>query len=143
MDIPFYSKLIMYVDIGLMGILCIILLFWQINVLRGKSIRNADGSVDDWHEQKLYYGLSLSDIIFAIPFSIFGIVLIYTGYKLGYYITGMASFWFVWINTVTTVTSLRFEKPRITISWIIVFPLGALLGLIYLVWSLVYFHEIF
>ncbi|MFC1990342.1 hypothetical protein ACFLVW_07330 [Chloroflexota bacterium] len=112
-------------------------------VLRGKSMKNPDGSVDDWHEQKIIYGIALADITIAIPVTFIGIALIFVGWRIGYYLTGLACFWFLWANVMTTATSLRFEKPKITLMWFIVFPLGAILGLSYIIWSLIYFQEIF
>ena len=112
-------------------------------VLRGKSMKNPDGSVDDWHEQKLFYGIALADITIAIPVTFIGIVLIFVGWRIGYYLTGLASFWFLWANIMTTATSLRFEKPKITFNWFIVFPFGALVALAYIVWTLVHFDTIF
>jgi len=143
MQIPLAGKVILYADIVLTGIICLILWYWQWNVLRGKAMPNPDGSVDDWRDQKLCYGIALADIFLAVPAALTGIVLIFTGQPLGYYLTGLTSFWFLWINTATTATSLRFEKPRITLEWIIVFPFGAVLGLVYIIWSLIYFEVIF
>jgi len=72
-----------------------------------------------------------------------GIALIFMGWRIGYYLIGLASFWFLWTNVMTTATSLRFEKPQISLNWFIVFPFGALLALVYIVWSLICFQEIF
>ena len=143
MEIPLTSKIILYIIIILFGLICIPLLGWQIMVLRGKSMKNPDGSTDDWHEQKLCYGIALADIAIAIPVTLIGIVLIFAGWRIGYYLTGLASFWFLWANVMTTATSLRFENPKFTFSWFIVFPFGALLALAYIVWSLVHFDAIF
>ncbi len=44
---------------------------------------------------------------------------------------------------MATATSLKFEKPKITLMWFIVFPLGSIIGLVYIVWSMIYFREIF
>jgi hypothetical protein len=112
-------------------------------VLRGKSMKNPDGSVDDWHEQKLCYGIALADITVAIPVTFIGIVLIFLGARIGYYLTGLASFWFLWANVMATATSLRFERPKITLMWFIVFPFGAIVALAYIVWTLVHFDAIF
>jgi len=112
-------------------------------VLRGKSMDNPDGTVDDWHEQKLFYGIAVADLTIAIPVTFIGIVLIFIGWRVGYYLTGLASFWFLWANVMATATSLRFEKPKITFSWFIVFPFGALVALAYIVWTLVHFETIF
>ena len=143
MEIPLISQIVLYIIVALFGLLAIIVLGWQIMVLRGKSMNNPDGTADDWHDQKLFYGVALADITIAVPVTLIGIVLIFTGTRIGYYITGLASFWFLWANVMTTATSLRFEKPKITLMWFIVFPLGAILGLAYIIWSLIYFQEIF
>ena len=143
MEIPLIGQVILYIIIVLFGLLAIIVFGWQIMVLRGKSMKNADGSVDDWHEQKLFYGIALADITIAVPLTLVGIVLIFIGLRIGYYLTGLASFWFLWANIMTTATSLRFEKPNISFSWFIVFPFGAIVALAYIIWSLIYFQEIF
>lgn len=126
-----------------MALLCLALLVWQIQVLRGRSMKNPDGSVDDWHEQKLCYGIAVADIFIAIPVTLIGIVMIFLGRAMGYYLTGLASFWFLWANTMATVTSLRFHKPKMTLNWFIVFPFGLIAALIYILWSILYFNEIF
>jgi len=143
MEIPLFSKVVLYIIIVLFGLLCVFIFGWQIMVLRGKSMKNPDGTVDDWHEQKLFYGIALADISIAIPVTFIGIVLIFVGWRIGYYLTGLASFWFLWANIMTTATSLRFEKPKITFNWFIVFPFGALVALAYIVWTLVHFDTIF
>ena len=143
MDIPLIGQVILYIIIVLFGLLAIIVFGWQIMVLRGKSMKNADGSVDDWHEQKLFYGIALADITIAIPVTFIGIALIFAGWRIGYYLTGLASFWFLWTNIMGTATSLRFEKPKISLNWFIVFPFGAIVALAYIIWSLIYFQEIF
>jgi len=56
---------------------------------------------------------------------------------------GMVSFWFAWANLMTTITSLRFEQPKITLQWLIVFPLGSVIGLAFIVWTLFNFKLIF
>jgi len=143
MDIPLIGQAILYIIIVLFGLLAIIVFGWQIMVLRGKSVKNADGTADDWHKQKLFYGIALADVTVAIPVTLIGIILIFMGWRIGYYLTGLASFWFLWANIMTTATSLRFEKPKISFNWFIVFPFGAILALAYIIWSLLYFQEIF
>jgi hypothetical protein len=143
MEIPLISKIILYIIIILFGLLSIIVFGWQIMVLRGKSMKNPDGTVDDWHDQKLCYGIALADVTVAVPVTLIGIVLIFVGWRIGYYVTGLVSFWFLWTNVMTTATSLRFEKPKISLNWFIVFPFGALVALAYIIWSLTYFQEIF
>ncbi|MFC1893229.1 hypothetical protein ACFLYR_04225 [Chloroflexota bacterium] len=143
MEISLIGQVILYIVIVLFGLLAIIVFGWQIMVLRGKSMKNPDRSVDDWHVQKLFYGIALADITVAIPWTLVGIVFIFIGWRIGYYLTGLASFWFLWTNIMTTATSLRFEKPSISFSWFIVFPFGAIVALAYIIWSLIYFQEIF
>jgi len=143
MEMPLIDRIILYIIIAIFGLLAIIVFGWQIMVLRGKSMKNPDGSVDDWHEQKLYYGIALADITIAVPLTLVGIVLIFVGSRVGYYLTGLGSFWFLWTNAMTTITSLRFEKPKISLNWFFVFPFGALVALAYIVWTLIHFDTIF
>ena len=143
MEIPLIGQIILYIILALLGLICIVIFPWQVSVLRGKSMKNPDGSTDDWHEQKLAYGIAFADITIAVPLTVIGIVLALLGLRIGYYLMGLASLWFLWANVMTTVTSLRFAKPKITLMWFIVFPLGAILGLAYIVWSLIYFQQIF
>jgi hypothetical protein len=138
MELSLVSKLVLYLDVGLMGVIALLLFRWQMTVLQGRAMKNPDGSVDDWHDQKILFGIAMADLLLAVPLTMAGVVLIYLGWKIGFYIMGLASFWFLWINTATTVTSLRFQKPRFTFNWFLVFPVGAILGLIYIVWSLVH-----
>ena len=137
------SSVTLYVLLALMGLLSLIVWGWQIQVLRGKSMKNADGTVDDWHEQKILYGMAVADIFLACPLCVIGIVLVFLAPRWGFYLLSWVSFWFLWANTMTTATSLRFEKPKITLNWLIVFPFGALVGLAYFVWTVVHFETIY
>ena len=74
---------------------------------------------------------------------IIGIILVFIAPRWGFYLLTWISFWFVWANIMTTATSLRFEKPKITLSWLIVFPLGVLVGLAYFIWTLFHFNIIY
>jgi len=144
MDIPLSGRIILYVIIIPFGLVSMFLWGYQLMILRGKRIKNPDGSVDDWHEQKLCYGAALADITTAVPLTLLAIVLIFLGWRLGYYLMGLASFWFVWANTMTTATSIRFENPKESfIVWLLTFPFCILLGLAYIVWSLYYFPVLF
>ena len=143
MDIPLSAKIVLYIIISLFGFLSIFVLGWQVKVLRGGSMKNPDGTTDDWHSQKLFYGIALADSVIAVPAALVGIVLIIVDQSIGYYITGLASFWFLWANVMTTATSLRFERPKISLMWFVSFPFGALVALAYIIWSLIYFQEIF
>jgi len=137
------SQLTLYVLLALVGLLSLIIGGWQIQVLRGKEMKNPDGTADSWQEQKIFYGIAVADIFLACPLSIIGIVLVFINLRWGAYLLTWVSFWFVWANIMTTATSLRFEKPKITLNWIIVFPFGALVGLAYFIWTLVHFDIIY
>ena len=106
-------------------------------------MKNPDGSFDNWNEQKTHYGIALADIFITCPVNVVGIFLVFISPRWGYYLLALVSFWWVWSNTMTTSTSLRFEKPRITLNWIIVFPFGILIGLAFIVWTVVHFDTIY
>lgn len=137
------SRVILYVLLVLMGFVSIVIWRWQIMVLKGKAMNNPDGSVDDWHVQKLFYGIAIADIFLACPATIAGIIMVFACPRWGYYILAIVSFWFVWANIMTTVTSLRFENPKITFNWFIVFPFGFLIGLAYIIWTFIHFDIIY
>jgi hypothetical protein len=137
------SQITFYVLLVLIGLLTLIIWGWQIQVLRGKAMKNPDGSADDWHEQKIFYGISVADVFVACPLSIIGIVLVFVSPRWGVYLLAWVSFWLLWSNVMTTATSLRFEKPRITLNWFIVFPFGALVGVAYLVWTVLHFDIVY
>lgn len=142
-ELSFISQVSLYVLMGIMGLICPIVWGWQIMVLKGKPMKNPDGSFDNWHEQKTHYGIALADIFLACPVNIVGIVLVFVSPRWGYYLLALVSFWWVWANTMTTTTSLRFEKPKITLNWFIVYPFGILVGLAYIVWTVVHFDTIY
>jgi hypothetical protein len=142
-ELSFLSHVSLYMVLGIMGIICLIIWGWQIRVLKGKAMKNPDDSFDNWHEQKTHYGIAFADIFLACPVNIAGIVLVFFSPRWGYYLLALVSFWWIWANTMTTATSVRFEKPKITLSWIIVFPFGILVGLAYIVWTIIHFDTIY
>jgi len=142
-ELSLISQVSLYVLLGIMGLICLILWGWQIRVLKGKAMKNPDGSFDNWHEQKTHYGIAFADIFLACPVNIAGIVLVFVSPRWGYYLLALVSFWWVWANTMTTTTSLRFGKSKITLNWIIGFPFGILVGLAYIVWTIAHFDTIY
>ena len=142
-ELSLLSQISLYMLLALIGLFALLVGGWQIMVLQGKAMKNPDGSTDDWHAQKTHYGMAFADVFLACPTSIAGIVLTLIHARWGYYLLALVSFWFVWANIMTTVTSLRFEKPRINLRWLVTFPLGALVGLAYIVWTLVHFDPIY
>jgi len=137
------SQVTLYMLLFLMGMVGVIVFIWQINVLNGKAMKNPDGSADSWHEQKIFYGIAFADVFFACPATFVGIGLVFIYPKWGYFLMALVSFWFVWANIMTTATSLRFEKPRISLNWFIVFPFGSLLGIVYYIWLILHFNIIY
>jgi hypothetical protein len=142
-ELSLISRVSLYVLLGTMGFVCLIIWGWQIRVLKGKAMKNPDKSFDNWHEQKTHYGIAFADIFLACPVNIAGIALVFVSPRWGYYLLALVSFWWVWANTMTTSTSLRFEKPKITLDWIIAFPFGILVGLAFITWTLIHFDKIF
>ena len=110
--LPLTSRITLLGLLALIGLLAFIVWVWQIQVLRGKEMKNPDGSVDDWHEQPILYGMAIADIFLACPLSVIGIVFIFVNPRWGFYLLAWVSFWFAWANIVTTATSLRFENPK-------------------------------
>jgi len=141
-ELSFLSHISLYVLLALIAMLSLIVWGWQIMVLRGKAMSNPDGTSDDWHEQKLFYGIAFADVVLACPATVAGIVLVFVSPRWGFHLLALVSFWFVWANIMTTVTSLRFEKPKITLSWLIAFPFGIVVGLAYIAWTLIHFDKI-
>jgi hypothetical protein len=137
------SQISLYLLLVLMGLYVLLVFGWQINILRGKAMKNPDGSVDDWHEQKTHYGIAVADVFLACPACIIGIILVFVSPRRGFYLLTMVSFWFVWANIMTTATSLRFENPKLNLSWWVTFPSGILLGLLFILWTIIYFDTIY
>ena len=140
-ELSLFSQAILYVLLAAIGFFALVILWFQINVFRGKRMPNPDGSADDWHEQKIFYGISVADILFACPLGIATVFLVLSGSPWGFYLLPAHGFYFLWANTMTTATSLRFHNPEFTLMWFVVFPLGALVGAATLIWSAVYFAE--
>ncbi|UCD05412.1 MAG: hypothetical protein JSV98_09920 [candidate division WOR-3 bacterium] len=137
------SRITLYVLLALMGLDAVIVFLWQIMVMKGKAMKNTDGSFDDWHTQKIFYGIALADIFLACPVTIASIIMVLASSRWGYYTLALVSFWFVWANIMTTATSLRFESPKFTFIWFITFPLGSLIGLAYIIWNFIHFDLIY
>jgi len=142
-ELPLFSQIVLYILILLIGLYVVLIGTWQLKVLRGETMSNPDGSVDDWHQQKTHYGIAFADILLAFPAGIIGIVLIFVNPRWGFYLLALVSFWLVWANTMTTATSLRFEKPTLSLSWWITFPVGGFVGLAFILWTMINFESIY
>ena len=137
------SQISLYVLMAFLGLYTLLIFGWQVMVLKGKTMRNPDGSADDWHQQKTHYGIAFADVFLACPASIAAIVLVFTSPRWGFYLLALVSAWLAWANIMTTATSLRFEKPKLTLYWWFVFPGGILVGLATIVWTVVHFDLIY
>jgi hypothetical protein len=137
------SQIVLYALVAVIAFITIIVAYAQVGCIRGRPFKNPDGTVDDWREQKIFYGIAWADLIFACPLSLLGVVTVFVTPRIGLFILAGVSVWFVWSNIMTTVTSLRFEKPRISMQWLIVFPFGLLVGLGYIVWMIFHFKAVY
>ena len=66
-ELSLFSQVSLYVLLGIMGLFTLIILGWQIKVIKGKAMKNPDGTFDSWKEQKTHYGIAFADILFACP----------------------------------------------------------------------------
>ncbi len=142
-ELSFISQMTLYMLLLLIGFFALLIWVWQYRVLGGKSLKNPDRSSDDWHGQKTHYGLAFADVFLACPATIIGIILIFIIPRWGYYILALTSFWLIWASLMTTSTSLRFENPKISLTWFVTFPLGAIVGFAYILWTFINFEVIF
>jgi hypothetical protein len=142
-SLPVGSRIILYLLLSAIAVFTLIVLWAQVGIIRGRPFENPDGTKDDWREQKIFYGIAWADISVACPVSLAALIMIFVAPRWGFYTMGAVSFWFLWANVMTTVTSLRFEKPRITLQWIIAFPLGAVIGMAYIIWAVTHCDIIF
>ena len=110
------SLIVLYFLLTLIAVFVVLVLWAQIGCIRGRPFKNPDGPADDWREQRIFYGIAWADVAVACPASLVGLVLVFTAPRWGFYILALVSFWFLWANVMTTVTSLRFEKPKITLQ---------------------------
>jgi hypothetical protein len=142
-SLPIPAQVTLYVLLFFMGLYSVLVFFWQILVLRGRSMKNPDGSLDDWKEQKNFWGIAIADVFLACPVVFFGIGTALAGIRWGFFLLALVGFWFLWANLMTTANSLRFEKPKITFNWFITFPAGFFVGAAYISWIVVHFDEVF
>jgi hypothetical protein len=138
-ELPLLPLLSLYLMLSLMGLLSIIVLGWQVLVLRGWRMKNPDGSADSYGEQKTHFGIAVADVCVSVPVTIIGIGMVLAQNRWGFFLLALASFWLIWANVMTTATSLRFQRPTIDLVWFLTFPFGALLGVGYLIWFMLCF----
>lgn len=138
-DLSLISRITLYLILALIAFFGVLLFWFQAQVLLGKSMPNPDGSFDDWHRQRTHFGIAFADLFITSPVSVATVVLTLQSSPWGPYLLTMLGYFYVWGNTMTTVTSLRFEKPKFTLMWFIVFPMGILIGLAAIAWTAVHF----
>ena len=56
-ELSLFSQISLYLLLIVIGLLTMFIWDWQIMILKGKAIKNPDGSSDDWqeHEDTLWY----------------------------------------------------------------------------------------
>ena len=114
--LPLASQISLYILLALTGLFALVIWGGQIWVLRGNAFPNPDGSTDDWHEQKIIYGIALADVVLACPTAIVAVFLVFLSPRWGFFLLALVSFWLLWANIMTTATSLRFHRSRITVA---------------------------
>ena len=137
------SQISLYALLALMRLFNLLILGWQIMILLGKAMQNPDGTSDNYHEQKTHYGIAFADVFLACPVCFVAIALVFIDPHWGFYLLAMVAFWFVWANLMTTATSLRFENPKLTLNWWIAFLTGIIVGLAYILWTIIHFETIY
>lgn len=142
-EMTLLSYITLYILLALTGVFALLIMWWQIMVLKGKTMKNPDGSVDSWLKQPTHYGIAVADVCIACPAALAGIVLVFLAPKWGFYVLALVSFWALWANTMTTATSLRFFKPRINLVWFMTYPFAGIVGLLYIVWTMLHFTSIY
>ena len=70
------STLTLYILLGFMGFVTVVVFWWQLQVIKGKAMKNPDGSVDNYLEQKIFYGIAIADLFLSIPVAIAGIIMV-------------------------------------------------------------------
>ncbi len=140
--LPLASQIILHLLLALTGLFALVIWGGQVWVLRGNAFPNPDGSTDDWHEQKIIYGIALADVVLACPAAIVAVILVFLSPRWGFFLLALVSFWLLWANIMTTATSLRFHQPRLTVAWFVAFPFGAMVGLANIVWVVVHFDTV-
>jgi len=141
--LPLASQIILYILLALMGLHSLLVFGWQILILRGRAMQNPDGTTDDYHAQKTHYGIAFADVFLACPTCFVAIALVFISPHWGFYLLTMIAFWFMWANLMTTATSLRFEHPQLSLNWWIAFPTGIIIGLAYIIWTVIHFDLIY
>lgn len=137
------SKLIVCASVAVNVLLVLRILFWQTRIARGRKVSTPDGSSYDTSREPDYYAHAIGDITTTCPAALAAVLLVCLGHRMGYYLLAMVSFASVHIYAAQTATSVKFYRPAFNAAWIIVFPLNAAVGLLYLVWTLVGFDAVF
>lgn len=78
-DLSPASQITLYALLAFIDVQSLLVLWFQIQVFRGKRMPNRDGSADDWYEQKIFYGIAIADILFVCPVGFAIAALVVTG----------------------------------------------------------------
>ncbi len=63
LELSVFSLITLYTLLAFIGVLSLLILGFQVQVLRGKRMPNPDGSADDWHEQQIFAVIAVADIL--------------------------------------------------------------------------------
>jgi hypothetical protein len=142
-ELSLVSKVIVGVCIVANIFLVLRILYLQTKVVRGQKVSKPDGSCDDPEREPDFFAHAIADIIVICPAVLASVVLVCLGHRMGYYLLAIVSFSSVHIYLAQTATSVKFYKPTFNLAWLFVFPLNAVVGLIYVVWSVINFDMVF
>ena len=77
------GRITLYALLATYGLCLVGLWGWQLQVFRGRSMENPDGSVDDWQKEPLCYGIAFADLVFSCPMGLAAIAIILVGWRFG------------------------------------------------------------
>lgn len=137
------SLIWLWVIAGVLAVMSIILFMVQFKVMTGGRYENPDGSVDDIRETPLLFGICLADVVFILPLTLLGVVVLFFDLQVGVFLLSLGALIFFYANLAFTATSLRFRQPKITLMWFVTFPMGILAGLAMLFWVALHFKALF
>ena len=143
LELSLTSQVILYGSLAFYLVYAGLILYWQPKIARGEKVLRPDGSYDDIGTQPELWGLALANIFLVFPVIIIGIIFILLNHRMGYYLMALVSFWALHVHLANTATSLKIHKPKMSLSWFFVSPLYGIIGLVYVIWSMLYFDVIY
>lgn len=143
MDLSVVSQSILYFCIAFYGLFIPLELFVQIKMLKGQKVPKPDGSFDQIETYPEFFAYAIGNLFLLLPVMIASIILVLLSHRMGFYLMALVSFWMVFNYFCRTAVSFKVYTPKPSLKWIFVFPWYAIIGLIYIVWSVVHFGIIY